>query len=324
MIAPAECWIVQPPDPPRGFFELVGYLLNAGVDVAFGPDDALPDDLPPNYDGIRCIAVCSEDLPRLRTRLRGFRGLDPDSEEPACPPSEGERSSHGSMYLHADDRTWLAVYTESGRLNHKRIENPLIIASDLTVNSPRLRERMLARPDRQVHRQLLEALMTSDRHEWSDVSFGTLWAMIGAYEATGEVRYREAARAFAETQLERSKTSSQGPQAILTSALSLLRLSEITGDLRYREALLSAVPKMPDLHHLRTRGGLHLQALSFVHPATSEYLISRAADGGTYSEQVGLPYPSVLATSKAGGWVDEAADRIAQCLAEHRANCRDE
>jgi rhamnogalacturonyl hydrolase YesR len=325
----AECWIVEPPDPPDGFHDLVGYLLNAGVDIAFCENDALPDDLPPAYDGIRIIVTCVEDLPRLRTRLRGFIGLDPDGSD-----LEG-MAPHGTMYLHENTRTWLAAYTEKGRFEIKRIENPLIVAPDLTVNSPAMRARMLARPDRDVHRMLLDGLLASNRHEWSDVSFGTLWAMIGAFEATGDERYREGASRFADTQLAQWEVTGRTQGDPGQSALAFLRLSEITGDTRYRDEAIAAIPTMPDKPRYRPTldavddleqrvgAGLLLQAHSFVHPATRAYLEARASDGGTYSEQVGLEFAGVLAAANAGGWGAEAAAVIARCLAAHRQNCRD-
>lgn len=309
---------MQPPEPVEGFHELVGYLLNAGVDVAFGPGDVLPNDLPPRYDGIRAIVVCMEDLPRLRRRLHGFRGLDPDGAEPI------DAFPHGTMFLHEDDRTWLAVYTAKGRRDHKRIENPLLVAPELTVDSPRLRERLLARPDRDVHGQMMEALLATDRFEWSDVTFGTLWAIIGAHEATGETRWLDAARRYADRQLEWNPTTAEALPRRRTCAMAFLRLSELTGDLRYRQAIVAMPSEMPDRRELRVGGPVLLQAHSFVHPTTREHMMARAADGGTYSEQVGLAYPSHQVVANAVGRGCAAADRIEACLAEHRRNCRDE
>jgi len=325
----AECWVIEPPDPPHGFHDLVGYLINAGVDISFGPNDTLPNDLPPSCDGIRVIVTCLEDLPRLRRRLRGFVGLDPDTDS-----LEGV-APHGTMYLHENGRTWLAAYSEKGRFETKRIENPLIVAPDVTINSPAMRARMLARSDRDVHRMLLEGLMQSDRHEWSDVSFGTLWAMIGAFEATGEERYREAAVRFADTQLARWDAGGRKDGGPEISSLAFLRLSEVSGDPRYRKEILAAIPEVPEKSRYRPAfgavddfrkqvgTGLLLQAHSFVHPATRAVLESRAADGGTYSEQVGLELASVLAAARAGGWSHDATPVIAACLAAHRENCRD-
>jgi len=222
-VPPAECWVVEPPDPPPGFYDLVGYLLNAGVDVAFGPGDVLPTDLPEGCDGVRCVVVCTEDLHRLRTHLRGFRGLDPDSELPI------ELDSHGTMFLHENDSTWLALWTETGRLTPKRIENPLIVAADLTVDSPRLRDRLSSRPDAQVHRQLVEALLTTERYEWSDIGFGTLWSLVGASEATGNGEYLRAAERYVRVQLSYAREHPNQSGTILTAALPLLRMTEITG-----------------------------------------------------------------------------------------------
>lgn len=317
-ISAAECWVVQPSDPPQGFFDLVGYLLHAGVDVAFGPGDVLPGDLPESYDGIRCIVVSIEDLPRLRKRLRGFRGLDPDSDVPP------EVHSHGTMFLHEDDTTWLAVWTEEGCVTPKRIENPLIVAPDLTIDSPRLRERLLRRPDREIHGQLIDGLLTTNRFEWSDISFGTLWAHIGAYEATGDETHLRAAQRFFDAQRAYAREHPQQRGAILIAALPLLRMTQITGDPAYLNAVPAGSAEIPNQHLLRTGGPYLLQAHSFVHPETREHLVAHAADGGSYSEPVGLYYPSVLAVACAAGWGVEAADRIGPCLREHRAICRDD
>jgi len=315
---PAECWVVEPPEPPVGFSEFVGYLLNAGVDVAFGPDDRLPADLPSRYDEVRCLVVCAEDLPRLRRGLRGFRGLDPDSDEPP------ELQEHGTMFLHENEVTWLAVWTEYGRRTAKRIENPLIVAPDLTVDSSRLRNRLLARPDEEVHAHLLAGLADSTRFEWSDVSFGTLWALVGAYEATGEDRYLTTARWYVTAQLEYAAEHPHQRGGIFSSALPLVRLSQLTADAAYTQLLVAGVPQVPHQENLLTGGPYLLQAHSFVHPVTRRYLVSRAADGGTHSETVGHYYPSVLAVARVAGGGAGAADQIGQCLAEHRRNCRDE
>lgn len=328
-LPPAECWVIEPPQPLAGFPDMVGYLINAGVEISFGPNDALPTDLPPSYDGIRVIVACIEDLARLRRRLRGFIGLDPDRDD-----LEGV-ASHGTMYLHQNGRTWLAVYSEYGRFEAKRLENPLIVAPDLTLNSPEMRRKMLARSDRDVHRMMLDGLQESDRHEWSDVSFGTLWAMIGAFEATGEERYRDAAVRFADTQLARWDADGRKDHGPEKSAPAYLRLSEISGDPRYRQEVLAAIPEVPEKPRYRPAfgavhdpdqhvgTGLLLQAHAFIHPAVRAFLEESAVDGGTYAEQVGLEFAATLAAANAGGWGAQAAQVIAECLAAHRENCRD-
>lgn len=74
MIEPAELWIIRPPDPPRPFAEAVAYLVDAGVDFAFGAGDVLPGDAPPSLDGIRMILAHFDDLPRIGDGDGGRRG----------------------------------------------------------------------------------------------------------------------------------------------------------------------------------------------------------------------------------------------------------
>jgi len=232
------------------------------------------------------------------------------------------------MFLHENDRTWLAVYNAAGRTSSNRIENPLIVAPDLTVGSSRLSERMCARDDRQVHKQLADALLTTKRFEWSDIGFGTLWGLIGAYEATNEAEWLSEAVRYATTLLETAATDEavmpHEPHNALVQALPFLALDRLTNDRCFGDAVRNALPSIAEAPGLETGGAMLLQSHFFVDADTRAYLLARSADGGTYSEQVGLYYPSVLAAAHLGGWQNEAADKIAACLDEHRANCRDE
>ena len=74
-IEPAELWIVAPPSIPAELRMAVAYLVYAGVDISFGPGDVLPDQPPESLGGIRMILVVYDDVERVRSRLRGFRGF---------------------------------------------------------------------------------------------------------------------------------------------------------------------------------------------------------------------------------------------------------
>ena len=78
---PSELWIVEPPEPSDAFFKVLGYLINAGVDFAFGPGDSLPNQPPESLDGIKAILVTEDDIPRIRHHLQGFRRFYCNSDQ---------------------------------------------------------------------------------------------------------------------------------------------------------------------------------------------------------------------------------------------------
>ena len=78
---PSELWIVESPEPSDAFFKVLGYLINAGVDFAFGPGDSLPNQPPESLDGIKAILVTEDDIPRIRHHLQGFRRFYCDSDQ---------------------------------------------------------------------------------------------------------------------------------------------------------------------------------------------------------------------------------------------------
>lgn len=53
----------------------VAYLVYAGVDIAFGPGDALPDEPPESLEGVKMVLVVYDDVEHnCRVHLETFAG----------------------------------------------------------------------------------------------------------------------------------------------------------------------------------------------------------------------------------------------------------
>ena len=333
-IEPAELWIIQPPDPPGELDAAVAYLVDAGVNVAFGPGDTLPSHPPPSLDGIKSILALFDDLPRIQSQLTDFRGFYPDRDPPydtsrpsflgpQSGPAGGEAwgKSFIQSYLHKNDRTWLAVYGTSALFN-RRIECPLLLTGDLALKSPQLKQRLLARPDRFLRDEWIDNLLTQERTNWGDIPFNIGMVLLDDYEVTGDQRCLERAVDLYSRMLDRPPPSF-GPPACMPAAV-LVRLYEVTGDQRFIEPIPRILDQTLDdmLFQKGAIGWCHAtQAFS---GPTWEYLKQQAGEMGSYGEAMCTTYYPAMAMATVVDREDEIATLIAECVRQQRKNLRDE
>ena len=333
-IQPAELWVVEPADKPEQFARAIVCLLNDGVDLAFGEGDTLPTEPPESLDGVKMVLVYLEDLPRIQKGLRGFRGFDPDGDPP-FDASEGiwlagstkdpqrMRDWFVQTYLHRNDRTWLAVYGKEALGFPNRIQAPLLLTGDLTLKSERLRERLLARPDRWIRDLWIEQVILSNRRGWGDITFNHGKQLLDDYEVTGDKRCLETAkRVFTEMLADPPSRFIGGnifPACILT------RLYEITGDAAYiAPAERIATEALDGLFFQKGTVGWCHAANAFA-PATRDYLLANGrGDMGSYAEQMAGLYLPMLAVAKYTSREEEITARVVECVKTLAANLRDE
>ena len=334
-IEPAELWIIQPPDPPATFSNAVAYLVDAGVDIAFGPGDTLPTGPPPSLDGIKGILALFDDLPRIQDQLRGFRGFEPDQD----PPYDTTRpicfigALHGSTdpdiyrkhfiqsYLHQNDRTWLSVYGTDALFN-RRLECPLLLTGDLTLKSPKLTQRLLARPDRDLRDEWINDVLVHERTKWSDISFNIGKALLDDYEITGDQRCLERAIALYSRMID-PLPPSLGPPACMPAAI-LARLYEVTGDKRFAEPIRRILDETLEDMLFKKGGQGWCHATQAFSAETLAYLKEQVGDMGSYGEAMCTTYYPTLAMASVVGRQDEIATLIAECVREQRKHLRDE
>ncbi len=337
-IEPAELWIIQPPNPPATFTKAVAYLVDAGVDIAFGPGDTLPSEPPPSLDGIKGILALFSDLPRIQNQLRGFRGFEPERDPPYdttrpifCMASLSKSSKSTDLdiyrkyfiqsYLHQNDRTWLSVYGTDALFN-RRLECPLLLTGDLTLKSPQMTRRLLARPDQDLRDEWINNVLVQERTDWGDIPFNIGKALLDDYEVTGDQRCLDRTIDLYSRMID-PLPESLGPPAC-TPASILVRLYELTGEKRFIEP----IPKILDqtladlLFKKGAKGWCHAtQAFS---AETLAYLKEQVGDMGSYGEAMSTAYYPALAMACVVDRQNEIATLIAECVREQRKNLRDE
>ena len=352
-IEPAELWIVAPPSIPAELRMAVAYLVYAGVDIAFGPNDTLAEEPPESLDGVRVILVTYDDVERVRQKLRGFRGFrtegttffDPDtsiycmgqvlkggfghSRSSRSPDAAGQNLSHDEKFrrgfvmtfLHDNGKTWLAVYGREALTLPNRLESPLLLTGDLTLQSPSFRSRMLARPDEQIRRQMMETVRRSDRTDWGDIPYNLGKALLDDYEATGDRASLDHAIHFTDVMLAETPASWYGH--FIMPMVTIARLHAITGDERYRRLAHEAMADVTTWPEFRApaRGWCH--ATMAMSPETRAFLTADAGDMGSYGELMATAYLPVMATAKLMDNEREIADLVARCVREQRRNLRD-
>jgi len=328
-IAAGELWIVAPPQMPQQLRAAVGYLVHAGVDLAFGPGDVLPTQPPETLDGIKMILAVYDDIERIQKKLKGFRGFHleaPDFYSRSDGPRSGPDTERGSnsfvmTFLHDNERTWLAVYGAAALGSHKLLESPLLLTGDLTLASPRMRERMLARSDGKIRESFMETVRSSHRTEWSDISFNMGKAMLDDYEATGDRASLDGAIQFTDRVLARQPRSLR--EHHLGPLVTVARLHDITGDAKYRDIVRLALKDVTDWPPFRISRAGYCHAYRAMSPETRAVVSAREGEMGSYGELMVRTYLPVMASAKLANRESEMADLIARCIIEQRKNLRD-
>ena len=336
-IAPAELWVVEPAEKPEQFTQAIAYLLSDGVDFAFGEGDILPTEPPESLDGIKMILVYLEDLPRIQGQLRGFRGFNPDADPPydlsqgiwraseTATPTDTEhfRAWFVQTYLHENNRTWLAVYGREALGFPNRIQSPLLLTGELSLNSKAFKKRLLARPDRWIRDLWIEKIIQSPRRDWGDITFNHGKQLLDDYEVTGDQRCLNAAMQLYSEMLEQRPAQIQ-LESIFPSA-NLPRLFELTGDAKYltrvKQIAADALGSLP--LQKGSTGWCH--AVNIFSPATREYLLAQGhGEMGCFGEQMAGIYNPMLVMAKYTDREAEIVDLVAECAKTLARNLRDE
>lgn len=329
-----ELWVVEPPAPPEEFSDALAYFIYSGLDLAFGPGDTLPAEPPDSLEGITTILVWIEDLGRIKGKLRGFRDFDADAEDPlnydrdsyiqVADPTKVERRRAWwvQMYLHENNRTWLAVYGSKALGFPNRLESPLILEGSLTLRSPRFRARMLARDDQWIHDRMMDGIRASNRTDWGDIPYNLGKALLDDYDVTGDRRSLDRVVALYSTM--QANVPRNWTTHTVAPVSQMVRLAALTGDDTYAAqagAALDVLLRSPSFKEGPAAGWSHAaQAFS---QATYEYLTADRGDMGSYGEQMACAYFSAMAASRAVGREDEIADRVATAVKALRDHLRD-
>jgi len=329
-----ELWIVEPPEPPAEFSDALAYLIYSGLDLAFGPGDTLPTEPPGSLDGITTILVWIEDLDRIKGKLRGFRDFDPGAEDPLSydrdsyiqiqnpDQVEKQRSWWVQMYLHEDNRTWLAVYGAKALGFFNRLESPLILEGSLTLQSPRFRERMLARDDWWIHDRMMDGVRVSTREDWGDIPYNLGKAMLDDYEVTGDQRSLDRVVELYTKMLTTAPRDWSQRTSVPIS--QMVRLSAVTGDETFAanaEEVLEMLLSSPGFTEGPAAGWSH--AVQSFSRATYDYMTSKQGDMGSYGEQMACIYLPAMYAGRATGREKEVAGRVATAVKAMRNNLRD-
>lgn len=329
-IAPAACWPVCPPDDDPGFHSLVAYLIHCGVDVAFGPDDSLPTELPDDLGRVKCILLMSRDLERHRARLKDFLGFNARVDGPMLDADffSVEMKQTAKLLLHRNRRTWLMVFDSRTAFNdhHRRKENPLILGADLEPDDPRMGQRMLARSDAELHARFIEGLLTYTRTDWGDIPLGVGKALLEAHELTGARRLlakaiRTCARLLAHEPTFWSVHN-------VTPFYAFAKLFAITGDRRLLDIMPKHIARAFASEAFRKNGPdaprVFLQSDGFMSRATRDALDPETGGAGTYSDLAMTNYMPLMAAGRVLGRAREFADRILPCALEFDRHLLDE
>ena len=184
---PGDLLMIRPPYlkkdgpyQPLPFNEAVGYFLQYGVNLAFGPGDALPSELPKDLSPYKGVIICFEDLSRLKDSLTGFDGIDElIGESP-------DRLRDGDLMIRHDDLPLLLFAPTERILSKPTAFEHFLVQAEIDLDSPDFDVRMRERSDEEIIRAQLDFSLPYERHDWSDVMCYTCTAFLDLYELTGE------------------------------------------------------------------------------------------------------------------------------------------
>ena len=98
---PSELWIIEHYEPSDAFFKVLGYLINAGVDFAFGPGDSLPNQPPESLSETQL------------SKIENSNNLDNPSKLPIRQPKSITKLSIGdkkdSQYVYRNPKELLGM-----------------------------------------------------------------------------------------------------------------------------------------------------------------------------------------------------------------------
>lgn len=329
-IKPAELWIVEPPAPSEAFLGVLGYLINAGIDFAFGPGDVLPKQPPESLEGIKAVFVTENDVPRVRHALRGFRGFYPDGDQPwnRGPGSEAPPAFHPAVQgiciaLHENNTTWLVICSEKHMAKLRWLEYCLFIPPDLTLHSPALRQKLVARSDAELHEFIMERILQSEQMDRTDVATGRYYLgkiLLDAAEITGNERFAIAFEDHARRMLADKPWPGIGGFAI--GLVNFMWMYQRTGEPEFRDAVLERLDGVGTGFSFTPGSARWCHGWETMTSETQAVIGAQEGGMGTYGEQMGQPL-ALMRVARFVGRQTEFSDIVARYVKALEANLRD-
>lgn len=325
----ASCWPVCPNENTTAYHDIVGYLIYCGIDIAFGPNDTLPTQLPKKIESCQCILIMSHDLERHLNQLTEFHGFNTEIKTSRDSQVFKQTSCHiNKIFLHKNKLTWLVILDcklAEGPLLTNRIENPLITGTKLRVNDSRMSQRMLKRSDVSIHKKLIEGLMSYERTDWGDIPLGVCKAILEAFSITRDTKLLEKAISICDKLLKHEP--SRWSVHNVTPFYAFSKLYNITGDKRLlnimHKHLYAAFNSEAFRKYSIHKSYSFFQSDGFMTGHTRDHLEHNTCGAGMYADLVMTNYMPLMAAGHTLGRANEFADKIFPCLLELKKHILD-
>jgi rhamnogalacturonyl hydrolase YesR len=161
--------IIPDGDSQTNLPAFLGHCINYGIDFYFEPGDALPAKVPAGVLGVRGVVIDQDDYETNRATLEEY------SRRGARVHVLRSRAASGPQ---------LSTPWDNNNVFHQ-----LVFHCGLTVNSPRFREKMLARSETQIFESLENRMLQTDETRWYDATRYNWEGLLSGYEVTGDERY---------------------------------------------------------------------------------------------------------------------------------------
>ena len=327
---PSELWVVEPPEPSDAFLKVLGYLINAGIDFACGPGDALPSQPPAALEGIKAIFVTEDDVPRIRHQLQGFRGFYCHGDQPwdRAPGGEAPPAFHPAaegicIALHENNTTWLVICSEKQMARLRWLEYCLFIPPGLTLHAPNFVQKMVARPDADLHELIMDRILQSEQMNRTDIATGRYYLgkiLLDAAQITGNDRYARAFEDHARRML--AERPWPGMDSFALGLVNFMWMYERTGEEPFRNAILERLDGIGTGFEFAPGTARWCHAWQAMTPQTQAVVGPQNGIMGTYGEQMGIP----LALMRVARFVDRL-EKFSAIVADYvkalEANLRD-
>ena len=329
----AELWVIEPPrHVPEHFSFTIRYLINAGVDLAIGPNYTLPQDAPKTLDGIRMILITLDDVARVGKTLQGFRGFRPQDlnelsgnvdASSEVPSKLDRRQWFCETYLNRNETTWLAVYG-NGSIGHvRRLESPLLMTGDLSLNCDRLRTKLLRVPDRSIRDVWIEELLQNEgRVDWNHKARDEGMMLLDDYELFGDRRCLEKVKKQFDYIIHHPPTRNVCFEGCPLP--TLIRVFETTNDDKYLAPIGNIVTRLLDSINVQAGSSGWCHAAYCMSEESLAHVRKKEGDMGTLGELMMTHYLPLMSVAKHVNREEEIADKVASCVKTQRDNLRDD
>jgi len=245
----AELVVVFPASPSRqSLQEFMGRCICYGLDFYFEDGDILPDHVPDNIRGVRAIIIDADDYDKNSDVLGKY-------ENAGARVYVFQRSD--KAVVPATPNTWET---------HARL-HALIVDANLTVDSPRIREKLCSRSDDFIFDTLAERMRHTSDLRWYDATRYNWEGLIDCYEITGQAHYLEQVhQQIKRAMLEQDNDCLNCDR--VAAFIATLRVYELTRD---EEILRYAIEKYERFLELVPRyRGCFTNFTTFAHTARTE------------------------------------------------------